>query len=56
MTIEETPKPTKSELIDMLDEMNLSIERLPQHALFAPVNQYDLSALLILLSAIFKAQ
>jgi hypothetical protein len=56
MTTEEIAKPNKTELIAMLDEMNINIERLPQHALFSPVNQYDLSALLILLSAIFKAQ
>ncbi len=49
-------KPTREELIEMLDEMNNNIERLPAHALIQPINHYDLSALLILLSAIFKAQ
>ena len=56
MISEEIAKPTKQELIDMLDEMNLNIERLPAHALIQSINHYDLSALLILLSAIFKAQ
>ncbi len=49
-------KPTKQELIEMLDEMNRNIERLPAHALIQSINHYDFSALLILLSAILKAQ
>lgn len=53
---EEITKPTKQELIEMLDEMNRNIERLPAHALIQSINHYDFSALLILLSAIFKAQ
>jgi len=48
-------KPTKKELIDMLDEMNANIERLPPYALQSSVSNLDLSALLILLSAIFRA-
>ena len=53
---EEIAKPTKQELIEMLDEMNRNIERLPQHAWTNAINHYDFSALLILLSAIHKAQ
>jgi len=53
---ENIAKPTKQELIDMLEEMNRNIEKLPAHAMILPVSHYDLSALLILLSAIFKAQ
>ena len=52
---DEIAKPTKEELIYMLDEMNNNIEKLPPHALISPVNHYDLSALLILLSALFKS-
>lgn len=48
-------KPTKKELIDMLDEMNANIEKMPPYALASPVSNLDLSALLILLSAIFKS-
>lgn len=53
--MEEFKKPSKKELIDMLDEMNTNIEKLPPHALLTPINHYDFSALLILLSAIFKS-
>lgn len=54
--MEEFKKPNRKELIEMLDEMNANIERLPPHALASFVTNYDLSALLILLSAIFKAE
>lgn len=53
---EENHKPSKIELIDMLDEMNRNIEKLPLYAMSSPITHYDLSALLILLSAIFKAE
>jgi hypothetical protein len=53
---EETTKPTKQDLIEMLDEMNKNIERMPPHAWSNAINHYDFSALLILLSAIHKAQ
>ena len=56
MTEEEFKKPTRVELIDMLDEMNNNNERLPPHALIMPVNHYDFSALIILLSAILKSE
>ena len=52
----DSKKPSKKELIEMLDEMNKSIENLPQHAMIASITHYDFSALLILLSAIFKAE
>ncbi len=47
---------SKKELIDMLDEMQKSIERLPQHALVEPISHYELSSLLLLLSAIFRCK
>lgn len=53
---EETIKPTKKELIDMLDEMIKNIENLPQHAMTSAVNHYDLTSALLLLSALFKAK
>jgi hypothetical protein len=54
--MENSNKPKKKELIEMLDEMNANIEKLPPHALITPINHYDFSALLILLSAIFRAE
>lgn len=48
-------KPSKAELLGMLDDMLASIERLPPHAMITPISHYDYSALLILLSALFKA-
>lgn len=52
---ENLSKPTKKELLDMLDEMNANIEKLPRYALASSVSNLDLSALLILLSAIFRS-
>lgn len=52
----EFTKPTKSDLIEMLKEMNDNIEKLPPYALSSPATNLDLSALLILLYAIFKAE
>lgn len=49
-------KPSREELIEMLDEMNNNIEKLPSHAWITPINHYDFSALLILLSALFKSE
>lgn len=54
--MEEFKKPNRQELIDMLDEMNANIEKLPPHALASFITNYDLSALIILLSAILKAE
>ena len=52
---ENSNKPTKKELVDMLDEMNANIEKMPRYALSSSVSNLDLSALLILLSAIFRS-
>jgi hypothetical protein len=51
----DSPKPTKEELINYLDEMRKSIEQLPTNALLTPVTQYDLAAALLLIHSIFKA-
>ncbi len=53
---EEIPKPSKSDLIEMLKEMNDNIEKLPPYALTSFVTNMDFSALLILLYAIHKAE
>jgi hypothetical protein len=48
-------KPTKDELILMVDEMIKSYEHLPQHALLAPVSHADQLSLLMLVSSLFKS-
>lgn len=47
-------RPTKQDLINVLDDMIAKIDTLPQHTMTAPINHYDYSALLMLLSSIFK--
>jgi hypothetical protein len=56
MNNEEIQKPTKAELVEMLKEMNDNIEKLPPYAMTSPVTNLDLSALLILLHAIHRAE
>lgn len=51
----EPGKQSKQDIIDMIVQMRLGIERLPQHALEQPITHYDLMSLLLLLEAIFKA-
>jgi hypothetical protein len=48
-------KPSKKDLINMLDDMIKSIDNLPEHAKLLSINNYDFASLLILLSALFKA-
>lgn len=50
----ETNKPTRSEMLEMLDRYIQAIEALPQHALYAPVTHSDFVSMLLLLSAILK--
>jgi hypothetical protein len=52
---EKNSKPTKEELIAMLEMMIENIEKLPPNALITPINHYDYSAGLILISALFKS-
>lgn len=47
-------KPTREDLLDMLDEMVKNVEKMPSHAMTLPINHYDYASLLILLSALFK--
>lgn len=47
---------TKEDLIQMLDEMCKRFESLPVDALYAPVTHADFSSLLILLTAILRAE
>jgi len=48
-------KPTRLEMLDMLDEMVKSYENLPRHALEGFATNQDLTSILILLSAILRA-
>ena len=54
-THESPSKPTRAELLRMLDDMISNIERLPQHALMGPINHYDHVSSLILLSSILRS-
>jgi len=47
-------KPTRKEMLEMLDEMISSVERLPDHAKLSSINHYDYCALMMLLAQIFK--
>ncbi len=51
----EYPKPTKKELIEMLDNMAKNIEDLPAHAQMNFITHYDHWALMALLSSILKS-
>lgn len=48
-------RPTKKELLDMLDEMVKNIEALPQNAMSQPITHYDFASALLLLSSILRA-
>lgn len=54
-TEEARPKPTKKELLKILDEMNQRIEEMPPQAAVMAITHYDFSSLLILLASIFRA-
>ncbi len=51
-----TSKPTKQELVRMLEEMIKNIEALPQIAMTAPITHYDFASALILLSSILTSE
>src|SRR6267142_1015157 len=48
-------KPTRKEMIDMLDEMVKNIERLPEAALSSPITHYYHLSLILLLSSILRS-
>lgn len=50
-----THKPTKKELLDMLDEMIKTYENLPPQAMSLPISHYDYCSVLMLLSSILRA-
>jgi len=53
--VEAISKPNRNDLLGMLDDMAKSIEGLPQQAMSMPVTNYDLLSLLLLLSALLRA-
>ena len=48
-------KPTRGEMIQMLDTMIASYENLPQSAMFQPTTHSDLLSVLLLVSSLFKS-
>lgn len=49
-------KLNRNDLLDMLSLMVEDIEKLPPHAMFAPVNHSDFAALILLLSSILRCK
>jgi len=49
-------KPTRKDLLTMLDEMIKSYERLPSTAMSNPISHYDFCAALILLQSIMTSE
>lgn len=54
MSKEESNRPSKKDLLDMLRQMCKSMEELPPHALTCFVTNYDLLSVLLLLSSILE--
>lgn len=52
--VKDKERPGRKELVEMLDEMARSIDKLPEHAKLGPITHYDLAAALMLLHAILK--
>jgi hypothetical protein len=50
--MEENTKPTRKQLMEMLEEMIRKMEDLPKYAMYTSVNQVDLYSLMILLYGI----
>jgi hypothetical protein len=48
-------KPTRDEMVDMLDMMIKKIEEIPHNAMTTPITHFDYYSLLCLLSSLFKA-
>jgi len=49
-------KPTRADLIKMLEEMAKNIENLPPSSMSSPLTNYDLGSLISLLTMIFKSE
>lgn len=55
-SVDYTMKPSRAELVDMLEELRLRIDSLPPQAMHSPVTHADFASLLMLISAIFKSE
>jgi hypothetical protein len=51
-----TSRPTKKELISMLDEMIKSYENLPPNAMYSNPTHFDIYSALLLVLALFRAE
>jgi len=51
----ETKKPSKKDLMDMLDSMRQNIEAMPPAALYSPITHADFCSLMMLLSELFRS-
>ena len=49
-------KPTKKDLLGMLDDMIANIEKLPIHAMSSPISHYDFVAALMLIGQILRTK
>jgi hypothetical protein len=52
--VENHNKPSKKEIVEMLENMIKSIDDLPNYAKEGPINHYDYESLLLLVLAFFK--
>lgn len=55
LTISSTDKPTRKELLDMLQTMLQNIESLPAQAMSSPINHYDFVSVMLLVSSILRS-
>lgn len=55
-SIDTDKKPSKKELLSMLEEMIKSYENLPPHAMFSYPSNSDLASALMLVLAVFRSE
>lgn len=51
---QDAPKPTRSELMEILSDMIKTYEELPQYAMVQPTTHYDLLSVLLLVRSLFN--
>jgi hypothetical protein len=54
--IQDTPKATREDFLNALDEMIRKIEEMPANAMVISINHYDFVSMLILFSSIFRSE
>lgn len=55
LTMSDQNVPSRKDMIEMLEEMSKSLDRIPEHAMITPVNHYDWQSVLLLLVAYLKS-